>query len=100
MKKKLTLSIEEEIIEKAKAYADGTDRSLSELIENYLDHIVGASEMHESDAVYKFGKKNKMQEKKQWQIPEFLKGIAGTVALDIDYVRDRDKIREERYSEQ
>lgn len=40
MKTKLTLTIEEDIIRKAKVYAKGTDRSLSTLIENHLRAIV------------------------------------------------------------
>lgn len=39
MTTKLTLSVEKEIIEKAKAYARKTGRSLSELIESYLADI-------------------------------------------------------------
>lgn len=35
MKNKLTLSVEKSVIEKAKAYAKQTGRSLSELIESY-----------------------------------------------------------------
>lgn len=36
MNSKLTLTIEQTIIEKAKKYAKGKERSLSNLIENYL----------------------------------------------------------------
>ncbi len=36
MNTKLTLTIEKEIIEKAKAYAKDKNRSLSDIIENYL----------------------------------------------------------------
>ena len=39
MTTKLTLTVEKDIIERAKAYAKNTGRSLSELIENYLDSI-------------------------------------------------------------
>jgi len=39
MKAKLTLSIEKSIIKRAKAYAKNTGRSLSEIVENYLDTI-------------------------------------------------------------
>jgi hypothetical protein len=47
MKSKLTVSIRKDIVERAKAYAKGTGRSLSELIESYLtritaDHSEGA----------------------------------------------------------
>ena len=39
MTTKLTLTIEKTIIERAKSYAKKTGRSLSELIENYLENI-------------------------------------------------------------
>lgn len=39
MNTKLTLTIEQSIIEKAKAYAKGKGRSLSDIIENYLKII-------------------------------------------------------------
>lgn len=40
MSKKLTLNVDETIIEKAKAYAQQTGRSLSGLVENYLRDLV------------------------------------------------------------
>jgi formiminotetrahydrofolate cyclodeaminase len=39
MNSKLTLTVEKKVIEKAKLYAKKTGRSLSELIENYLENI-------------------------------------------------------------
>lgn len=39
MTTKLTLTVEKSVIEKAKAYAKNTGRSLSEIIETYLDTI-------------------------------------------------------------
>jgi len=39
MNTKLTLTIEQSIIEKAKSYAKEKDRSLSDIIENYLKAI-------------------------------------------------------------
>jgi len=39
MNTKLTLTIEQSIIEKAKLYAKGKGRSLSDIIENYLKAI-------------------------------------------------------------
>lgn len=39
MTTKLTLTIEKEVIERAKSYAKQTGRSLSELIEQHLDTI-------------------------------------------------------------
>jgi len=40
MNKKLTLTIEEETIKKAKSYASKKNRSLSDIIENYLKSLV------------------------------------------------------------
>jgi hypothetical protein len=40
MTTKLTLTVEKSIIEKAKSYAKQTGRSLSELIENYLEELI------------------------------------------------------------
>ena len=39
MTTKLTLTVEESVIKKAKSYAKNTGRSLSELIENYLETL-------------------------------------------------------------
>lgn len=39
MTTKLTLTVEKDIIEKAKSYSKQTGRSLSELIENYLEGL-------------------------------------------------------------
>ncbi len=39
MTSKLTLTVEEGVIKKAKAYARKTGRSLSELVENYLNSL-------------------------------------------------------------
>ncbi|HEY1017926.1 MAG TPA: DUF6364 family protein [Sediminibacterium sp.] len=39
MTTKLTLTVEKEVIERAKSYAKNSGRSLSELIEQYLDNI-------------------------------------------------------------
>lgn len=44
MTKKLTLTVEENVIEKAKIYARNTGRSLSELIEAYLESIIQENE--------------------------------------------------------
>jgi formiminotetrahydrofolate cyclodeaminase len=44
MTTKLTLSVEKEVIEKAKDFAKQTDQSLSQLIENYLAKITSKTE--------------------------------------------------------
>ncbi|SCY43564.1 hypothetical protein SAMN05192588_2875 [Nonlabens sp. Hel1_33_55] len=100
MKKKLTLSIDEDVINKAKQYAQGTDRSLSELIENTLRRIFNGTNISEPNTLYDVGNADKKDKRTGWKLPEFLEGIAGVAPLDIDYVKDRDIIREERYSKQ
>ena len=40
MKTKLTLSIDKELVERAKSYAKKEGRSLSQIIENYLETII------------------------------------------------------------
>lgn len=46
MNTKLTLTIEQEIIEKAKQYAKGKNRSLSDIIENYLKALTKEDRKH------------------------------------------------------
>ena len=92
MKKKLTLTIEEHIILRAKEYARNSDRSLSELIESYLHKITALPNLHEPETSYAATSRKH----KGFVIPDFLKEIAGSINADIDYVKDREKIREER----
>jgi hypothetical protein len=47
MSTKLTLTVDKSIIDKAKSYAKNTGRSLSELIESYLDSITTEKEVNE-----------------------------------------------------
>ncbi len=49
MTTKLTLTIEQHIIEKAKEYAKNRGRSLSDIIENYLKAVVDEKEVLETD---------------------------------------------------
>jgi hypothetical protein len=49
MKTKLTLTIEQSIIEKAKRYARERERSLSDLIENYLRALTNEKEIGDED---------------------------------------------------
>ena len=43
MNKKLTLSLNKSIIEKAKRYAKGNNQSLSQIIESYLEKVTSES---------------------------------------------------------
>ena len=48
MDKKLTLSLNSHIIDKAKGYAKTHGTSLSKMIENYLSSVVNASDQNET----------------------------------------------------
>ncbi len=47
MTTKLTLTVEKDVIERAKAYAQSTGRSLSEIVTAYLDGITKAKDKEE-----------------------------------------------------
>ena len=47
MMTKLTLTVEKSVIEKAKKYAKGTQRSLSEMVQKYLESLVEESDKSE-----------------------------------------------------
>lgn len=49
MSTKLTLTIDENIILKAKKYAKGREKSLSSLIENYLKNLVKDANFEENE---------------------------------------------------
>lgn len=76
MNTKLTLTIEEEIIERAKNYAKKKNRSLSDIIENYLKALTE--------------KEQKTKEQKLNPIIESLKG-SFKMPKDMDY---EEKLRE------
>ena len=51
MDTKLTLTIEKDVIDKAKDYAKKKGRSLSDLIENYLKMIIHSKEKEKTDEI-------------------------------------------------
>jgi hypothetical protein len=84
MNTKLTLSLEKEVIEKAKIYAKGTGRSLSEMVENYFRSLVEKS--------------NKKNEKDEYEdIHPSVKKLIGRITLPDDF--DIKKAKEEYYKE-
>ncbi|WP_298394195.1 DUF6364 family protein [Flavobacterium sp.] len=84
MNTKLTLSLEKEIIEKAKIYAKGTGRSLSEMVENYFRSLVE--------------KPNKNDNKDEYaDIDPQLKKLIGIIKLPDDF--DIKKAKEDYYKE-
>lgn len=70
MTTKLTLTIEKSIKEKARFYAKKTGRSLSELIESYLDNIT--------------------QEENNTQLSPKLRKLLGSVNLPTDFDEKRE----------
>jgi hypothetical protein len=66
MTTKLTLTVEESVIKKAKSYAKHTGRSLSKLVENYLETLT-----------------EEPQDK--LQLSPKLKRIAGIVKIPVDF---------------
>ena len=70
MSTKLTLTVDKSTIEKAKSYAKKTGRSLSELIEAYLELIT--------------------QDNNEQKISPKLKGIVGAVKLPKNFDEDKE----------
>lgn len=70
MATKLTLTVEKEVIERAKSYAKSTGRSLSEIIENYLNQLT--------------------QDKEIETLSPKLKKIVGAVKLPDDFDEERE----------
>mgnify|MGYP005815733757 CR=1 FL=1 len=81
MNTKLTLSLDKEVIEEAKAYAKATGRSLSEMIETYLKKVTRPQKVDEEE------------------LSEDLKKLYGCIKLpeDFDYKKEMGKILYEKY---
>jgi len=81
MDTKLTLKLDQEIIEKAKLYAAENKTSLSRLIENYLNSLT-------SDKA-----------KSELQISPFVKSLSSGIHIpsDYDYKKDRADYLEKKY---
>jgi len=84
MNTKLTLTIEQEVIRRAKEYAKDKNRSLSDIIENYLK-ILTQEEKKEKD-------------KKLNPIVKSLKGSFKMPKKDMDYKKELRNRLEEKYS--
>ena len=81
MNTKLTLTIQQDIIVRAKKYAKDKNRSLSDIIENYLKHLTNRDSITESEL-------NPMVES--------LKG-AFKMPKNFDYKQELGKRLEEKY---
>ena len=80
MDKKLTLSLNERVIEEAKAYAQNHQISLSRLIESYLSSLI----------------ENKPEDIKITPLVESLSGVVD-IPLDFDYKNDYTDYLLEKY---
>ncbi len=82
MDTKLTLSLNNEIIIRAKAYAKENHTSLSQLLENYLSALTR--------------KENAVEEE---QISPLVKSLSGVLRLpeDYDYKNDRTQYLDQKY---
>jgi len=83
MNTKLTLTIEQEIIKRAKEYAKDKNRSLSDIIENYLKILTKEEKME--------------RDKKLNPIVKSLKGSFKMPEKDMDYKKELRNRLEEKY---
>ncbi|SHG06102.1 hypothetical protein SAMN05444483_104273 [Salegentibacter echinorum] len=84
MNTKLTLTIEQEIIKRAKKYAKDKNRSLSDIIENYLKVLTKEEQ--------------KVKAKKLNPIVKSLKGSFKMPKTDMEYKKELRNRLEEKYS--
>ena len=84
MNTKLTLTIEQEVIKKAKEYAKDKNRSLSDIIENYLKML--NKEEHKEIA------------KKNNPVVKSLKGSFKIPKKEMDYKKELRQRLDEKYS--
>ncbi|WP_026951853.1 DUF6364 family protein [Algoriphagus mannitolivorans] len=75
MKTKLTLTIKKSVIEKAKEFAETSGKSLSDLVEKYLEKEIAKEELEQAN------------------IPEEFKGLFGSVNLPSE-LNEKEAIRE------
>jgi hypothetical protein len=82
MDSKLTLRLNQDIIEKAKTYASGKKLSLSRLIENYLNSLT-----------------NEVESDTKIQISPFVKSMSTGVNIpaDLDYKKEYSDFLTEKY---
>ncbi|WZL90785.1 DUF6364 family protein [Salinimicrobium sp. 3283s] len=83
MNTKLTLTIEQEVIKRAKEYAKDKNRSLSDIIENYLKTLT---------------KEERTERDKLNPVVKSLKGSFKMPKKDMDYKKELRNRLEEKYS--
>lgn len=84
MDTELTLRLDKEVIESAKKYADRQKRSLSEIVESYLQSLVNQEIQKVDDEI---------------SISPFVKSMSSGVHIpaDLDYKTEYSKHLEEKY---
>lgn len=82
MNTKLTLSIEKEIIIKAKVFAKDNGKSLSQLIENYLSILVNHSSQVVEEPSVLYSLKGSFKDKDLVDYKQQLKGVLGKKYLN------------------
>lgn len=85
MNTKLTLTLEKDVIEKAKEYASRQGQSLSSLVENYFKHLTFEPRQEEKEVLK--------------PLPESFKRLEGILKYDkdFDYKEELTKALEEKY---
>ncbi|HKK39578.1 MAG TPA: DUF6364 family protein [Cryomorphaceae bacterium] len=85
MNTKLTLTIEKEVIDRAKKYAKEEKRSLSDIIENYLKMLTQS--------------KSELNANEQ-ELNPLVASLRGSFKMpkDMDYQKELNKRREDKYS--
>jgi len=83
MNTKLTLRLNDNVIERAKIYAQSHNISLSKMIESYLDSLTKQNE----------------EEKKKVSITPLVESLSGVIELpaDFDYKKEYRNYLEEKY---
>jgi hypothetical protein len=81
MSTKLTLTIDESVIERAKKYAKNKDKSLSNIIENYLKSLLNENPNHSDE------------------LTPLVKSLKGSfsVPTDFDYKKELSKALSKKY---
>jgi hypothetical protein len=82
MNTKLTLTIDQEIIERAKSYAKDKNRSLSNIIENYLKMLTKADKVEQIE-----------------KLNPIVKSLKGSFKMpkDMNYEKELERRLEEKY---
>jgi hypothetical protein len=93
MKTKLTLTIDDSIIEAAKRYAKDEKKSISALVESYLEFVTRSYRKTENDLATEPD-----VEYETSAIPKDFLELAGSVQLPEDF-NYKEFIREERYKD-